>query len=108
MGGSGISADVNLVNLYGNRFEDQVFYKEDLEKLEAENPRFKNIMTVSRPKEWKGETRYVQMVLKDLLKPGDNAHLYICGLTDMITSVEAVGHEAGLKTKESIFFEKYD
>lgn len=101
-------ADVNLVNLYGNRYEDQVFYKDDLDKLAAANPRLKNIMTVSRPKEWKGESRYVQMLLKDLIKPGDSAHVYICGLTDMILAVEKVAQEAGLKTKESIFFEKYD
>ncbi len=101
-------ADVNLVNIYGNRYEDQVFYKDDLEKLAATNPRLKNVMTVSRPKTWKGETRYVQMVLEGLLKPGDSAQVYICGLTDMILAVEKVAQAAGLKTKEHIFYEKYD
>ncbi len=101
-------ADVDLVNIYGNRYEDQVFYKDDLEKLAAANTRFKNIMTVSRPKTWKGETRYVQMILEGLLKQGDSAQVYICGLTDMILAVEKVAQAAGLKTKESIFYEKYD
>ena len=95
-------------NIYGNRYDDQIFYKDDLEKLGAASPRLKNILTVSRPKTWKGETRYVQMVLKDFLKNGDSAHIYICGLTDMILSVEKVAQEAGLKTKEQIFYEKYD
>lgn len=101
-------ADVDLVNIYGNRYDDQIFYKDDLEKLAAEHPRFKNILTVSRPKTWTGEKRYVQHLVKELIKPGDNAHVYICGLTDMILAVEKEAQAAGLKTKESIFFEKYD
>lgn len=98
---------VELWNLFGNRYEEDVLYKEEFEELAAAHPNFKNIFTVSRPKTWKGESAYVQHLLKKYIPVNADTHIFICGLSSMIKEVEATALEMGFK-KEQIFFEKYD
>lgn len=100
-------ADVEIWNIFGNRFEEDVLYKEEFEALAKKYPNLHNIFTVSRPKTWKGETQYVQHMLKKHVPNAQDKHIYICGLTNMINEVVAAASEMGF-TKEQIFFEKYD
>lgn len=98
---------VNLWNIFGNRFEEDVLYKEEFEELARQNTNLKNIFTVSRPKTWKGETEYVQHLLKKHIAVSAGTHIFICGLSNMIKEVESTALEMGF-SKEQIFFEKYD
>lgn len=100
-------APVEIWNIFGNRFEEDVLYKEEFEALAQKYPNLHNIFTVSRPKTWKGETQYVQHMLKKHVPDAKDKHIYICGLTNMINEVVAAAAEMGF-TKEQIFFEKYD
>lgn len=99
--------DSEIWNLFGNRFEEDILYREEFEELEAKHKNFRNIFTVSRPKEWKGETMYVQHLFKKhFLSPLDT-QIYICGLSPMIKEVSQVAMDLGC-TKDQIYYEKYD
>lgn len=100
-------ADCDLLNIFGNRYEEDVLYKEEFEQLAAKHPNLRNVFTVSRPKTWKGETQYVQHMLKKHIPDAREKHIYICGLTNMINEVVAAATEMGF-AKEQIFYEKYD
>lgn len=96
-------------NIFGNRYEVDILYKEEFEALARGHKNFHNVFTVSRPKsaDWKGETQYVQHMLKKYIPDPKDKHVYICGLTNMIMEVQKTALEMGF-TKEQIFFEKYD
>ena len=100
-----ISCDI--WNIFGNRYEKEILYQEELEKLAAAHAHFHNVFTVSRPKEWKGETQYVQFLLRKYIANPFHKHIYICGLTSMITEVLKTALEMGFE-RDQIFFEKYD
>lgn len=94
-------------NIFGNRYEDEILYKDEFEFLARKHPNFKNVFTVSRPKTWTGEREYVQVMLKKYIPDAQDKHLYICGLTNMIQAVEAAALEIGFQ-KQQILYEKYD
>ncbi len=94
-------------NIFGNRYEEDILYKEEFEGLTAQHSNFCNVFTVSRSKAWKGETQYVQLMLKKYISDARDKHIYICGLTNMINEVVATATEMGF-AKEQVFFEKYD
>ena len=98
---------VEIWNIFGNRYENEIIYQEEFEELARKHPNFKNVFTVSRPKTWQGEKEYVQFMLKKYIKDGKDKHLYICGLTNMILEVEKAALEIGFD-KTSIHYEKYD
>lgn len=100
-------AAVEIWNIFGNRFDEDILYKEEFEALASKHSNFKNVFTVSRPKNWKGETQYVQHMLKKYIPDAKDKHIYICGLTSMINEVVAMATSMGF-AKEQIFYEKYD
>src|SRR3990167_649448 len=94
-------------NIFGNRYEDEIIYKDEFDALAAKHPNLHNIFTVSRPKTWTGEKEYVQFMLKKYISNPAEKNIYICGLTNMINAVEATALEMGF-AKTQIFYEKYD
>ena len=100
-------APCEIWNIFGNRYEEDVLYKEEFEELAKKHSNYHNVFTVSRPKTWTGETQYVQHMLKKYIPDAKDKQIYICGLTSMINEVVATATEMGF-TKEQIFFEKYD
>jgi ferredoxin-NADP reductase len=94
-------------NIFGNRYENEILYKSEFEKLAKENPHFHNVFTISRPKTWTGENQYVQFMLKKYISNPAHKHLYICGLKNMIGEVLRMALEMGFE-RDQIFFEKYD
>lgn len=94
-------------NIFGNRYDEDILYREEFEALARDYKNFHNVFTVSRPKNWKGETQYVQFMLKKYIPDPKDKHVYICGLTNMIQEVQKTALEMGF-AKDQIFFEKYD
>ena len=101
------NAPCEIWNIFGNRYDEDILYREEFEDLEHAHKNFHNIFTVSRPKAWKGEIEYVQFMLKKHISNPQDKHIYICGLTNMINDVQTTALEMGF-TKEQIFFVKYD
>ncbi len=98
---------LTIWNIFGNRFEEDVLYKEEFEDLAKKHPNLRNVFTVSRPKTWKGETEYVQHLLRKYIPVNKETSIFICGLSNMIKEVESTALEMGF-SKDQIFFEKYD
>ncbi len=103
------NAPVEIWNIFGNRFVEDILYKEEFEELAKKHSNLHNVFTVSRPKpgQWNGETEYVQNMLKKYITSPADTSIYICGLTNMINEVNKTALEIGF-TKEQIHFEKYD
>lgn len=100
-------APVEMVNIFGNRYEDDILYQAEFEALAAKNSNFRNVFTISRPKNWTGETEYVQEMLRKYVPATPGTRIYICGLTAMIQEVEKTALELGFDKKQ-IHYEKYD
>ena len=101
----GTDRDVWLI--FGNRYETDILYDGEWKKLAAGHRNFHYVPTISRPKHWSGEKEYVQKLLPKHLKTPQDTHLYICGLTNMITQVQTTALEMGF-ARDQILFEKYD
>lgn len=94
--------------VYGNRFIDDIIYREEWEQLVANKPNFKAVFTLSRPDEsWKGKKDYVQDVVGDFVPDLPNKDIYICGLVKMINAVSEKLQSLGVP-KEQIHYERYD
>ncbi len=96
----------NILLIFGVRYENEVLYEKELRDLEKRHPNFKFIPTISRPKQWKGETGYVQEKLKKYAPDPTGKQVYICGLVPMIEAVQKAAEEIGFDKKQ-IHFEKY-
>lgn len=101
----GTSREVWL--LFGNRYETDILYDNEWRKLVQAHSNFHYVPTVSRSKQWSGETVYVQHLLRKHIPSPAETHLYICGLTNMINEVQKTALEIGF-AKEQVLFEKYD
>jgi CDP-4-dehydro-6-deoxyglucose reductase len=80
----------NIHLIFGTRFEENILYREEFEKLEKEMPGFKYSITLSRDKNWKGLKGYVhQVYLEDYKKVRSDIDFYICGWSNMIDDAVA-------------------
>jgi ferredoxin-NADP reductase len=99
--------------LFGARHEDDVLYRDELNALAAAHPNLRYDITLSRPgPAWEGRRGYVQAHLPELVaglhNEGAAAHVYVCGLDRMVSSVrEHLRHELGFDRKR-VHAERYD
>ncbi|MFN0118771.1 MAG: ferredoxin--NADP reductase [Elusimicrobiota bacterium] len=99
--------DKSLYLLYGNRYDNDIIYKNEWESLEKEHDNFKICLTLSRPEKWQGPKGYVGDKIKEFIPDPINKDFYICGLSDMINDVQSKLLDLGIP-KDQIHFEKYD
>jgi ferredoxin-NADP reductase len=92
--------------LFGARTEADLLFRGELEAL-AIRGALRYEPTLSRGSDaWTGRRGYVQGHVRDLVPPG--AHVYVCGLSRMITEVRAVLRgELGLP-RTQVHSERYD
>ena len=97
----------NIWLIFGNRYESDVLYLDEWREIEKKHSNFKFIPTVSRPEKWKGETAYVQDVVKrhfsGNLKGKD---FYGCGLVPMCKQLRQTLTEMGAD-RSQIHFELF-
>ena len=94
--------------LFGVRHEQDIYYREEFEKLAAAHDNFHFLPTLSRaPDNWKGLRAYVQQHLREIVGTRTDMHAYICGLDKMVQAnrdlLKALGWD-----RTSIRYEKYD
>ena len=96
--------------LFGCRGEGDVLFRERLEAWARDCPRFKLWVTLSRPAEgWSGLSGYVQTHLGAVLPAlGGRPHVYVCGLTKMVSEVRRVLKEQHGYDRKLIHSERYD
>ena len=93
--------------VFGNRYETDVLYESEWRALEKKHPNFRFIPTVSRGKTWKGETAYVQEIVKrEFAGRTEGLDFYGCGLVPMCQQLKAALIEMNVP-KERIHFEQF-
>jgi Na+-transporting NADH:ubiquinone oxidoreductase subunit F len=105
--------DRDIWYFFGARTKKDLFYLEELDKMQNEYERFHFIAALSEPQpedDWKGETGLITEVLARYLeqeisqdKPKEG---YLCGSPGMLDACMAVMREHGM-TDEEIYFDKF-
>jgi ferredoxin-NADP reductase len=99
----------SITLLFGARVEEEILYRAELEALAAAHARFSFHVTLSRaPSSWTGRRGYVQTHLHELVDVARKPHVYVCGLTDMVTDARRVLKEELGFDRKHIHTERYD
>ena len=94
--------------LFGARTEQDIYYREEFERLAAEHTNFHFLPTLSRgTPEWTGLRGYVQEHVRQIVGDRTDMYAYICGLDKMVTANRELLKSLGWDRK-SIRVEKYD
>jgi len=94
--------------LFGARREQDLYYRDEFERLAAEHSNFHFAATLSRPSlEWRGLRGYVQEHVKEIVGDRKDMHAYICGLDKMVKANRELLKNLGWE-RHSIRYEKYD
>src|SRR3981189_501543 len=94
--------------LFGVRYEQDVYYREEFDRLAAQHSNFEFLPTLSRGgPEWKGLRGYVQDHVPGIVGDRTDMHAYICGLDKMVSANRALLKALGWDRKQ-ILYEKYD
>jgi CDP-4-dehydro-6-deoxyglucose reductase len=94
--------------LFGARFEDGIYYREEFEALSRSHPAFRFWPTLTRPDSaWTGRTGRVQQHLQEAAAERRDVDIYICGLKEMVNDVRSRLQEMGFDRKR-IITERYD
>ncbi len=102
---NGCDKDIWLI--FGNRYETDILYDAEWQALVKQHKNFHYVPTVSRGKNWTGETAYVQeIVKKQFAGQTEGLDFYGCGLVPMCQQLKAALLEMTMP-KERIHFEQF-
>jgi ferredoxin-NADP reductase len=94
--------------LFGLRYEKDIYYREEFERLAAQHSNFHFLPTLSRGgPEWKERRGYVQEHVPGIVGTRSDMHAYICGLDKMVSANRQLLKSLGWDRKQ-ILYEKYD
>ena len=94
--------------LFGARREQDIYYREEFERLAADHVNFHFLPTLSRSEGgWKRLRGYVQEHLAEIVGTRSGMHAYICGLDKMVKANRELLKRLGWD-RTSIRYEKYD
>ncbi len=94
--------------LFGNRYEKDIYYHGEFQRLAVEHLNFHYLPTLSRGGErWQGLRGYVQEHAPGIVENRLDMHAYICGLDKMVKANRELLKSMGWDRK-SIRYEKYD
>jgi CDP-4-dehydro-6-deoxyglucose reductase len=94
--------------LFGARFEDGIYYRDEFEAISRTHPAFQFWPTLTRPSPaWTGRIGRVQEHLPEALGNRRDLDVYICGLKEMVNDFRARLKDLGFDRKQ-IIFERYD
>ena len=98
-----------MVLVFGCRTESDLIFRGEFEELARRHPRFRYEPTLSRADAtWTGRTGHVQQHLPALLERLVGTHVYICGLTKMVTDVRTLLKEQLGFDRRQVHSERYD
>ncbi|HWR37511.1 MAG TPA: FAD-dependent oxidoreductase [Clostridia bacterium] len=95
--------------VYGTRYADDIYYREEFEQIAAANPNFHYIVTLSRGDDaWAGARGYVQHHVREIVDGSKDMEAYICGLNDMVSANRAMLKDELGWDRKQIVYERYD
>jgi ferredoxin-NADP reductase len=94
--------------LFGARFERDLYYRQEFERMAAAHSNLHFLPTLSRGgPEWKGLRGYVQEHVGEIVGDRRDMQAYICGLDKMVSANRELLKSLGWDRK-SVRYEKYD
>lgn len=94
---------------FGLRYEEDIYYREELETLKAHLPNFEYHYVVSRPSStWTGKKGYVQNYLSEIDYKNIPTTFYLCGNGAMIKDVKHQLLEVDQFDKTRLWAEAFD
>jgi len=94
--------------LFGNRYEKDIYYHDEFQRLAALHSNFHYLPALSRGSaEWQGVRGYVQEHVLGIAQGRSDMHAYICGLDKMVRANRELLKSLDWDRK-SIHCEKYD
>ena len=95
--------------IYGTRHPQDIYYREEFEKLAAANPNFHYIVTLSRAADdWTGARGYVQDRAREIVNGRTGMEAYVCGLNQMVSAVRHLLKDELGWDRHQIIYERYD
>jgi ferredoxin-NADP reductase len=95
--------------VYGTRHENSLYYRDEFEGIENENPNFHYIPTLSRcADDWLGCRGYVQDHLRRIVAGRTHLQAYLCGLHQMVDANRKLLMEEMHWDRQQVAFERYD
>ncbi len=87
--------------LYSNRTPEDIVYKHDWEKLQAQNPNLTIVHTITKPEEskleWNGPTGKIDAnLVRQYVSDLDKAIYYVCGPPSLVSDLTTVLTEMGV------------
>ena len=73
--------------LFGTRYEHALLYESEFRSLANLRHNFRYIPTISRPKDWRGETGHVQQTFQKHITDISNKEIYLCGWLEVVKAV---------------------
>lgn len=73
--------------LFGTRYEHALLYESEFRSLANLRHNFRYIPTVSRPKEWHGETGHIQQTFQKYITDFSNKEIYVCGWLEVVKAI---------------------
>ncbi len=98
-----------FIYFFGARQRRDLFYTEELKKIEEEYPNFKFIPALSEPRpsdHWDGEVGLITQVVEKYLESGENTEAYLCGPPPMIDAAIKVLTKKGIP-ENYIYYDKF-
>jgi CDP-4-dehydro-6-deoxyglucose reductase len=102
------ASDAPLVVLFGVRAEPEILWRDEMEALAKELPRFTFEPTLSQAQNgWPGRRGRVQDHLADLVAPHSAGRAYVCGVSEMVTETVSLLTEQYGFSPDRVFKEKH-
>ena len=92
--------------LFGCRYEHAVLYESEFRSFANLRRNFRYIPTVSRPKEWRGESGHVQEIFRKHIPDVSNKEIYLCGWLQIVKAVCQDLEQSGVP-KEKLHYEEW-
>lgn len=104
-----LSTDIIIV--YGNNTEDDIAFREDFSRMQAENKKLKVVYVIASPLSkdaWKGRTGFINgAVIKEEISDYAERVFYICGPPKMVEALKFILSEELKLDKERIKIENF-
>jgi ferredoxin-NADP reductase len=95
--------------VFGTRFEENLYYRDEFERIAREHSNFHYVPTLSRCGElWTGCQGYVQDHVREIVGARKDMQAYICGLHLMVNANRKLLKEELGWDRKQIVFERYD
>jgi ferredoxin-NADP reductase len=95
--------------VYGTRYEHNIYYRDELERIAREHANFHYVPTLSRCGDlWTGCKGYVQDHVRGIVGDRKDMQAYMCGLHQMVDANRKLLKEELGWDRKQIVFERYD